>query len=89
MEDFAEIELVEALAREIHRRYAVERQTAGETVQENAAILPFEQLAPDIRRSNYDNAAHIPTKLKSDRLRLPTSSVGQNTGDPATHAKRN
>jgi len=65
VEDFSEIGLVEALAREIHRRYTVERQNAGESAETNPTLLPFEQLSPDIQRSNYDNAAHIPTKLKA------------------------
>jgi len=53
----------ETLARAMHEEYVADQLRDGATIRDNAALVPWEQLADDLRESNLREADHIVTKL--------------------------
>ena len=53
----------EILAQAIHEAYVRTQQAAGESVQINPSLAPWEQLPEDLRESNRRQADHIGLKL--------------------------
>lgn len=56
--------VLERIAREIHQRYVESARARGETVNENAALVGWDDLPTSLRVSNVDQAAHIERKLR-------------------------
>ncbi len=83
--------LAEQLARAIHSNYRllmtktmlqpdnVFEQMYLATASKQYIESDFENLPPDIRQSNIDNAYHIPTKLLSIGLKLQKTKTGSQT----------
>jgi len=59
----ADPRMIDLLARILHDDYVARRKAAGETVQANSSLVPFDDLHPDLRQSNVDSALVIPAKL--------------------------
>lgn len=56
---------VEKLARAIHAQYLKTYEKSGKGDQPNPNVVPWEQLRPEVKESNRDQAAHIGEKLDS------------------------
>src|SRR5262249_43326621 len=56
-------DLVERLARVVHDRYRLACRWEGESVHTNPSMASWEELSPDIRRSNRERARDIGRKL--------------------------
>jgi hypothetical protein len=57
-------EELDTLAKAIHRDY-VEKQTVMGAAEDPTSFAPWEQLDPDLRDSNRQQADHIPVKLRA------------------------
>jgi voltage-gated potassium channel Kch len=58
-------DLVDQLARAIHRAYADNCAARGDSPEVNRSMRPWEQLPDDLKRANLAQAAHIGTKLEA------------------------
>ena len=58
-------DLVDQLARAIHRAYVDNAVARGDSPLVNLAMRPWEQLSGDLKRANLAQAEHIGTKLES------------------------
>ena len=58
-------DLVEQIARAIHRAYVDNCAARGDTPQVNRSMRPWEQLPDELKRSNLAQAADIGTKLEA------------------------
>jgi hypothetical protein len=55
----------EVLARAMHEQYVYDQQKAGQTVETNSALVPWEKLSEDLKESNRRQADHLGFKLQS------------------------
>lgn len=70
--------VITKIARAIHAKYMHERKRQAGSVPGNAGALTpgFDDLPPETRQSNFDNALHIPTKLLSIGYRIRPAAKG-------------
>ncbi|MGH3924535.1 MAG: hypothetical protein ACRDTT_17020, partial [Pseudonocardiaceae bacterium] len=55
---------IDQLARAIHARYVESLTAGGQTRATNASLVPWEQLPPELKRSNYAQAEDVGRKLR-------------------------
>ena len=55
----------EVLARAIHEEYVRRGEDAGDSLETNPALAPWEELPEDLRQSNFAQADHIGAKLRA------------------------
>jgi hypothetical protein len=78
MEEAEELddEMVEQLAREVHRDYVVKRTKEGQTLATNPSLNDYDQLSSHLKESNRDRAAAIPRQLRAIGWGLRRPPIG-------------
>lgn len=73
-------ESLDEIARKVHDHYGAKRVADGDNPEQFPAMRPWDQLSPEFREMNRQQADHIPVKLRAVGFRLATTDADAEVG---------